>query len=275
MSLDSNCEPKRKSNGVNAPWNRDEFLAMISHEIRNSTQIIISWAELLGRQADSDETTLRGLEVIRRSGRLQTKLLNQLLAFSSKPDGDFSLDARQVALVPILESAIKTMTAQALAKRIELSADLKPSVYLIIGDAGQLEEVFTNILSNAIKFTPVGGRVDVRLRCSKGCAEITVTDTGQGISPDFLPHVFDRFSQESGKASGHDGLGLGLAITKYLVERHRGKILALSPGRGQGATFRVVFPLAYDASAERQPARTGRSRSRTRVRLISSRRSTA
>src|SRR5215470_13646884 len=121
MAFNSSCESNQHPVPGGSAWNRDEFLAMISHEIRNSTQIIISWAELLGRQADSDETIVRGLEVIRRSGRLQTRLLNQLIAFSNKPDIDLWLDARQVPLVPILESAIKTMTPQALAKRIQLS----------------------------------------------------------------------------------------------------------------------------------------------------------
>src|SRR5262249_41295279 len=191
-------------------------------------QIIISWAELLGRQADSDETILRGLEVIRRSGRLQTRLLNQLLAVSSKPDNDLWLDARQISLVPILESAIKTMMPQALAKRIQLSLELKPAISLVIGDPGQLEEVFTNLLSNAIKFTPDGGRIEVRLRCSKGDVEVTVSDTGQGISPEFLPHVFDRFSREREDPAREDVLGLGLAITRYLVERSRGEIFSLT-----------------------------------------------
>src|SRR5689334_16265869 len=138
-------------------WNRDEFLAMISHEIRNSTQSIISWAEFMCLRSSSDETLSQGLEVIRRNGRLQIRLLNQLLAFSRKPEGDLWLDARRIALAPILDVAIKAMTPQALAKRIQVQAELEPTTTSIIGDTAQLEEVFTNLLSNAIKFTPAGG----------------------------------------------------------------------------------------------------------------------
>ena len=245
----SESEPLVDDGPGNAAWDRDEFLAMISHEIRNSTQIIISWAELLCGRLGSDETVLKGLQVIRHNGRLQTRLLNQLLAFSRKPGGDFWLDAGRIALAPILEAAIQTMTPQALAKGIQLHAEVEPPAPSVVGDAVQLEEVLTNLLSNAIKFTPACGRIEVRLLCSNGSAEITVSDTGQGISADFLPHVFDRFRQERGNAAGDEGLGLGLAIARYLVERHHGKIYAASSGEGQGATFGVSFPLAPSLAA--------------------------
>jgi signal transduction histidine kinase len=248
----------------NAAWTRDEFLAVISHEIRNSTQIIISWAELMGRQLDSSEAISGGLEVIRHNGRLQAKLLNQLLAFSGKRRGSLARNASRISLAPILESAAKTMSPQALAKRIQLCSELEPPICLVIGDASELEEVFTNLLSNAIKFTPAGGRIDVRLSCSKDRAEITVTDTGRGISPEFLPHVFDRFRQEIRSSASRDGLGLGLAITKYLVERHHGQIEVFSAGEGRGSTFQVSLPLASPAVAEDRPLRPARLRSRTR-----------
>src|SRR5262249_50201085 len=176
MVQHSSSEPIEDDKPGNTAWNRDEFHAMISHEIRNTTQFIISWAELLCGRAVSDETVSEGLEVIRHNGRLQTRLLNQLLAFSRKQSGDLWFDASRIALVPILESAIKTMTPQALAKLTQLHAEFEPSVPFIIGDAALLEEVFTNLLSNAIKFTPAGGRIEVRIRCSKGVAEITVSD---------------------------------------------------------------------------------------------------
>ena len=257
---------KLKSEGdkvADAEWTRDEFLAVISHEIRNSTQIIISWAELLGRQADSNETISGGLEVIRHNGRLQAKLLNQLLAFSGKGQTNPG-PASRVSLVPILEGATKTMTPQALAKRVQLCTELEPSICFVIGDTSELEEVFANLLSNAIKFTPAGGRIDVKLSCSKDCAEITVTDTGRGISPQFLPHVFDRFRQEIPNPDARNGLGLGLAITKYLVERHHGHIEAFSAGDGLGATFRVSLPLASPAVMANRALRAVRPRSRTR-----------
>ena len=241
-------------------WDRDEFLAMISHEIRNSTQSIISWVEFMCLRSPSDETLSQGLEVIRRNGRLQIRLLNQLLAFSRKQEGDLWLDTRRIALAPILDVAIKTMLPQALVKRIQLHAEFEPTLPSIIGNAAQLEEVFTNLLSNAIKFTPAGGQVTVRFRCSKGCAEITVSDSGQGISAEFLPHVFDRFRQEKRSPAEPNGLGLGLAIVRYLVERHHGKIYALSPGEGKGATFKICFPLAPKVMTA-SPAATARTMS--------------
>jgi signal transduction histidine kinase len=238
----------------NGAWDRDEFLAMISHEIRNSTQSIISWVEFLCLRAPADETLKQGLEVIRRNGRLQIRLLNQLLAFSRRQDGDLWLDTSRIALAPILELAINTMTPQALAKRIQLHAELEPANLPVIGDAAQLEEIFTNLLSNAIKFTPAGGHIEFRLRRAKGCAEVTVSDSGRGISAEFLPHVFDRFRREKRSPAEPYGLGLGLAIVHYLVERHHGKISAISPGEGKGATFKVCFPLAPNVAAAPSPA---------------------
>lgn len=225
-------------------WDSHEFLAMISHEIRNSTQSILSWAEFMCMRLPPDETLSQGLEVIRRNGQLQIRLLNQLLAFSKKQEGDLWLETSRISLVPILEVAVKTMLPQALTKRIQLRAELEPTVPSIIGDAAQLEEVFTNLLSNAIKFTPAGGHIEVRLRSSKGNAEVTVSDSGQGISAEFLPHVFDRFRQERRNSAEPIGLGLGLSIVRYLVERHHGKISARSAGKGKGATFKACFPLA-------------------------------
>jgi signal transduction histidine kinase len=244
--------PKENGPG-DAVWDRDEFIAVVSHEIRNSTQSIISWAELMCSRPASDEILSQGLEVIRRNGQLQARLLKQLLAVSRKKSGDLRLEASRVALAPALEAAVKTMKPQALAKSIDLRADLEPSAASVIGDVVQLEEVFMNLLSNAIKFTPAGGRIEVRLRCRKGTAQITVSDSGRGISPEFLPHVFDRFRQEKGNPAGHDGLGLGLAIAWHIVERHGGSIHAFSAGEGKGATFKVYFPLGSKTAAGASP----------------------
>ncbi|HSE37709.1 MAG TPA: HAMP domain-containing sensor histidine kinase [Blastocatellia bacterium] len=249
--MNSRLEPSKRSEPGNGGWNLDEFLAVVLHEIRNSTQSITGWAELMSMKPASDEVLSRGLEVIRRSGQLQTMLIRQLLAFLRKQGGDLWPEASRVALLPVLESAIIAVTPQALAKAINLDTELEPSAASIIGDAHQLEEVFTNLLSNAIKFTPAGGRIRVRFRCRKGCARITVSDAGRGISAEFLPHVFDRFQQEKGNPAGHDGLGLGLAIARYLVEKHDGKIHAFSPGEGKGATFEVCFTLDTDPEARR------------------------
>lgn len=254
MTRHSNSKAINNHGSGNGGWNRDEFLAMISHEIRNATQSMISWAEFMCLRSSSDETLAQGLEVIRRNGRLQIRLLNQLLAFSMRQEDDLWLDTGRIALAPILDVAIKTMLPQALVKRIQLHAEFEPTVPAIIGDAAQLEEVFTNLLSNAIKFTPADGQIEVRLRGLNGCAEITVSDNGQGISAEFMPHVFDRFCQEKRSPAEPDGLGLGLAIVRYLVERHHGRIYALSPGVGAGATFKVCFPFASKVVAGPSPA---------------------
>jgi len=256
MARNSNIEMLKDDELGNAAWNRDELLAMLSHEICSSTQVILSWVELICLRPASDEMMLRGLETIKRSSRLQSRLIKQLLQLSRRERGDLWFDEQRIALRPILEAAINTMTPLALAKSIKLHAELEPSAAPVFGDAAQLEEVFTNLLSNAIKFTPVGGRIEVRFRCWKGCAQITVSDTGRGISAEFLPHVFDRFRQEKGNPTGHDGLGLGLTIVQYLVERHQGKIYALSSGEGKGATFKVRFPLAPGVTANRSSPKT-------------------
>jgi signal transduction histidine kinase len=256
MMMSSRLEPAKGSKPRNAGWNMDEFLAVVSHEIRNSTQSIIGWAELMCMKPASDEVLSRGLEVIRRSGQLQTRLLRQLLAFSGKQSGDPWPEAGMVVLLPVLEAAIIAVTPQALAKAINLQTELEPSSAAMIGDPHQLEEVFTNLLSNAIKFTPPGGLIAVRLKCTGSWARITVSDTGRGINAEFLPHVFDRFRQENGNPTGHDGLGLGLAIARYLVERHGGRIHAFSSGEGKGATFEVCLPLDPDPGTRKQPSKT-------------------
>src|SRR4051812_1987620 len=152
MMMCLRLEPTKKSELGNGDWNLDEFLAMVSHEILNSTQNILSWAEFMRKTPESDEVLSRGLEVIRRNGQLQARLLRQLLAISRKQSGDLWLEASKVALAQVLEAAIMAITPQALAKGINLHTELEPSAASIIGDAGQLEEVFTNLLSNAIKF---------------------------------------------------------------------------------------------------------------------------
>jgi two-component system CheB/CheR fusion protein len=246
MTLYSSFEVMSENQPANPDWNEEEILAMISHEIRNTTQSIMFWAEFICRKENSEEALARGLEVIRRNSHLQAQLIKQLLAFSRKQSSYLWSNLSRIPLRPILEEVIKTMKPQALAKTIELQAELEPSTAFVIGDPLHLEGVFTNLLSNAIKFTPAEGCIEVRFRCWKNCAQITVSDTGRGISAEFLPHVFDRFRQEKGNPTGYNGLGLGLAIVRYQVERHRGTISAFSSGEGKGATFNVCIPLACD-----------------------------
>jgi signal transduction histidine kinase len=230
-----------KARGVD--WSLDEFLAMVSHELRNPTQAILGWAEVIGSRPLNDATLSRAIGVIKRNVELQSRMIDQLLDFSLLNGRGLRLDVLGVAIEPMLQSAIETVVPLATVKTIELHAELEHSSDSIIGDPTRLQQIFTNLLSNAIKFTPPGGRVEVRSECRRAYAEISVSDTGRGISAQFLPHVFDRFRQEKVAANEQDGLGLGLAISRYLVERHHGRIHAFSRGEGQGATFKVYLPL--------------------------------
>ncbi|HKQ77283.1 MAG TPA: HAMP domain-containing sensor histidine kinase [Blastocatellia bacterium] len=230
-------------NASNARWSQDDILAMVSHELRNPTWVILSWADIIIRKLVDVDTLSRAIEIIKRSAQLQAQLLNQLLDFSGINNASLKLETQRVALLPVLEASIETMTPQAIAKAIELNADFEWSAASVIGDPVRLQQVFTNILSNAIKFTQQGGRVDVWFVLDGNNVEINVRDNGRGISAEFLPFVFDRFRQESVEMARHGGLGLGLAIARYLVEEHGGGIYAHSHGRGKGATFTVRLPL--------------------------------
>jgi len=230
-----------KARGVD--WSLDDFLAMVSHELRNPTQAILGWAELIGSRSVNDETLSRAIGVIKRNGELQSRLIDQLMDFSLLNGRGLRLDVLDVAIEPMLQSAVETMIPLATVKTIELRAELEHSSDSVMGDPTRLQQIFTNLLSNAIKFTPSGGRVEIRSEYRSACAEISVSDTGRGIRAAFLPYVFDRFRQENVAANEQNGLGLGLAISQYLVERHHGRIHAFSRGEGQGATFKVYLPL--------------------------------
>jgi two-component system, chemotaxis family, CheB/CheR fusion protein len=238
-----NSEPSKEVNPKSATWNQNEFLAVVCHEIRNSAQSILGWAELLHDQQNPSELLSQGIEVIRRKSRLQTRLLKQVLDYSRMQSGEIWLETDIVVLLPVLEAAIKSLRPEVTAKGIHLQVELEPTAASVTGDAAQLEGVFTNLLSNAIKFTPAGGRIEVRFTCRNGIAQITVSDTGRGINSEFLPYVFDRFRQEKPNPANQEGVGLGLAIARYVVERHQGTIYAISLGEGQGATFHIFFPL--------------------------------
>jgi len=227
----------------NSAWSQDEFLAVVSHELRNPTWVILGWTDIIVKRLIDVDTLSRAIEMIKRSAQLQAHLINQLLDYSRINSANLRLESQRVTLVPVLEAAIEVMTQQALAKSIELNANLERSAASVIGDPVRLQQVFTNLLSNAIKFTPQGGRVDVWFVRDGNFAEITVSDTGRGISAEFLPYVFDRFRQESIEMAKQGGLGLGLAIARYLVEEHGGRIYADSHGKGKGATFTVRLPL--------------------------------
>jgi PAS domain S-box-containing protein len=224
---------------------KDEFLAALSHELRTPLNPILGWTKLLQAQKLNPEKTKEALATIERNVKHQIALIDDLLDISSIIQGKFNLSLQPVDLAPILNNAIETVYFTAGAKSIIIQFHL-PShgVSVVMGDKTRLQQVFWNLLSNAIKFTPDGGRVDIWLEVQQNNVQIRITDTGIGICPKFIPHVFDRFRQADGSSTRkYGGLGLGLAIVKYLVELHGGTVEAESSGEAQGATFKVKLPL--------------------------------
>ncbi|HYY43423.1 MAG TPA: ATP-binding protein, partial [Pyrinomonadaceae bacterium] len=239
---------------------KDEFLATVSHELRTPLTAVLGWAHIL-RSGQLDEQAARAaLETIERNARSQAQLIDDLLDVSRIITGKLRLDVRQIAPGSFIESAIESLRPAAEAKGVRVQQVMDTGVNTIAGDATRLQQVVWNLLSNAIKFTPKGGRVQVRLERINSHIEIAVTDTGAGISAEFLPHVFDRFRQaDQTTTRHHGGLGLGLAIVRHLVELHGGTVHAESQGAGHGATFTVRLPVIpiynRDGLAERgQPA---------------------
>ncbi len=224
---------------------KDELLAILSHELRTPTTVILGWARLLrARQFDSD-TMARALETIERNAKAQVQLIEGLLDISRIVTGKLRLDFHLVELAPVIQAAIEAARPAADAKAIQLECQLDPQANATLGDPDRLQQVIDNLLSNAIKFTPDGGRVQVRLERAGSHARITVSDTGQGIEADLLPNIFDRLRQAgSTNLRPHGGLGLGLMIARHLVELHGGTIVTESAGAGKGATFTVKLPLA-------------------------------
>jgi signal transduction histidine kinase len=204
----------------------------------------LGWVKLIKERAIDQETVARGLTVIERNANVQVRLIEQLLDFSRVNVGSLRLDTRKTSLVIVIEEAIDTMLPVAQAKEIDVRLSLESSTCAVIGDPVRLQQVMTNLLANAIKFTPSGRRVDVRLAQRESWAELTVTDTGHGIRPEFLPHVFEPFSQGNGEGpTAHDGLGLGLAIARNIVKGHGGEIKVESRGEGNGTTVTINLPL--------------------------------
>ncbi|MEP0755736.1 PAS domain S-box protein [Trichocoleus sp. Lan] len=223
---------------------KDEFLAVLSHELRSPLNPILGWSKLLqNRKLDPAKTQI-ALKTIERNAQLQADLIEDLLDVSRILQGKLNLDVSPLNLVSIIQAASETVRLAAEAKSIQVSASLEPNVGLVRGDSTRLQQVIWNLLSNAVKFTPQGGQVNIRLERLDSHAQITVSDTGQGIESDFLPYVFDYFRQSDATITRKfGGLGLGLAIVRNLVELHGGTIRAESPGTGMGATFTVKLPL--------------------------------
>jgi signal transduction histidine kinase/ActR/RegA family two-component response regulator len=228
----------------NANRIKDEFLAVLSHELRSPLNPILGWAKLLRSRKFDEKATDRALETIERNAKLQTQLIEDLLDVSRILQGKMVLDTSPVNLATTIEAALETVRLAAQAKDIQIQTVLDANLGNVSGDANRLQQVVWNLVSNAVKFTPQRGWVEVRLE-RVGCdAQIQVRDNGKGISPEFLPHVFEYFRQADGTTTRtFGGLGLGLAIVRHLVELHGGSVLADSPGEGLGATFTVRLPL--------------------------------
>ncbi|HEY0097918.1 MAG TPA: PAS domain S-box protein [Pyrinomonadaceae bacterium] len=223
---------------------KDEFLATLSHELRTPLTSILGWAKLMRTEKFDPTLSNRALEIIERSAVAQSQLIDDLLDVSRIITGKLRLVPQTLELAPIMAAAVDSLRPTADARGVQLEMLLDTTAGQVSGDADRLQQVIWNLLSNAIKFTPKGGRVTIELRRSDSQVEIVVSDTGQGIAPEFLPYIFDRFRQADGSITrAHGGLGLGLAIVRHLVELHGGTIRAASYGANLGSTFRVRLPL--------------------------------
>jgi PAS domain S-box-containing protein len=234
---------------------KDEFLATVSHELRTPLNAILGWASLL-QAGDLDEaSTQQALETIERNARTQTQIVSDLLDVSRIITGKLRLETQPLSLLPLVESAVDSMQSAAQAKGVTLEVHPLAQNVVIAGDATRLQQVLWNLLSNAVRFTPSGGRVTVELEQSHEMARLCVADTGQGIAPEFLPFVFDRFRQaESSYTRKYSGLGLGLAIVRHIAEMHGGTVEAWSDGLNRGARFIVNLPLFGPPAESDAPA---------------------
>ena len=236
-------EERLRAEAERANGLKDEFLATVSHELRTPLNAVVGWSTLLRTRKCDEATLVRGIEAIERNARAQAQLIEDLLDVSRITSGKLRLNVSPMDLTATIEAAVESIRPAADAKGINLSVSLDQAVSAIEGDASRLQQVVSNLLSNAVKFTPAGGSAQLSLEKLNSHVRITVQDTGEGISEDFLPYVFDRFQQANGTYTRrHGGLGLGLAITRHLVEMHGGTIEAHSRGLGAGATFVVTIP---------------------------------
>ncbi|HEX8342271.1 MAG TPA: PAS domain-containing protein [Tepidisphaeraceae bacterium] len=241
---------------------KDEFLATLSHELRTPLNAILGWSQILRKSEDVSQEIGEGLQIIERNARAQTQIIEDLLDMSRIINGKVRLDVQPVELASVVHAAVDTVRPTAEAKGVRLQVVLDPLAGPVSGDPSRLQQVFWNLLTNAIKFTPRVGRVQVVLERVNSHLEVAIADTGSGIKPEFLPHVFDRFRQaDASTTRRHGGLGLGLAIVKQLVEMHGGSVRVKSAGAGAGSTFTVALPLAplrdlpeHHESERRHPA---------------------
>ena len=224
---------------------KDDFVAMVSHELRTPLNAILGWTDMMLRKQNDQATVARGLDIVARNTRLQTQLISDLLDISRIVSGKLRLDLQGVELASVIDAAVETVQHAADQKGVVIDRRLDTSIGPMAGDPARLQQIVWNLLSNALKFTPKGGRVRIVLRRTGSQAEIIVEDNGAGIRPDFLPYVFDRFqTADASRTRRFGGLGLGLSIVRSLVEFHGGTVKAASAGEGSGATFTIVLPMA-------------------------------
>jgi signal transduction histidine kinase/ActR/RegA family two-component response regulator len=239
---------------------KDEFLATVSHEIRTPLNAIIGWSHLLRSGRLDEASAARAIETIDRNAKTQAQLIEDILDVSRVITGKLRLRSEPVDIASVINAAIDSVQLAIESKELHLEVTLDPSARHTFGDDGRLQQVVWNLLSNAIKFTPTGGRIKIKVKRAEGNMQLRVSDTGHGISPEFLPFIFDRFRQADGTSTrSHGGLGLGLAIVRHLVELHGGSIKADSAGAGEGATFTITLPLAPQSRTQRKKV-TGRLR---------------
>ena len=235
-------EQEARSQAEAANKAKDDFLAIVSHELRTPLNSMLGWVGILKNSRGNPEITDRALDAIERSAKTQNKLINDLLDITRIANGSLWIEREPVPIVSVIEAAVDAAYPAANTKAIAMDVNLDRSVGIVVGDPMRLQQVVSNLLQNALKFTPDGGRITVKLELRDNAAVISVTDTGKGIAEEFLPFVFERYKQASSDRSG--GLGLGLAITRRIVEMHSGSIRVESKGDGRGATFIVTIPLA-------------------------------
>lgn len=223
---------------------KDEFLALLAHELRSPLNAILGWVRILRKGMADEWQAAKALEIIEESAKLQNRLIEDLFDVARISSGKLHLDARPMSLGEAVSQAVELIRPAAKAKNISLETPPNTESAFIMGDPDRIRQVITNILSNAVKFTPEGGCVRLSLKCSGSNARLVVEDNGRGINAELLSHVFDRYAQaDKDSARGKAGLGLGLPLARRLVERHGGEIIAESEGEGHGATFTINLPL--------------------------------
>ena len=244
-------EQKARREVETASYMKDEFLMTVSHELRTPLTAIYGWARVLGTREMPREEQARAIAAIERNSHAQTRLIDDLLDVSRAISGKLRLEPRAVNVEEVVRAAVDTVNPALVAKGLRFEAGYEPGLPSIVADPDRLQQIVWNLLSNAIKFTPEGGTIALRVAAGERAIEIAVTDSGAGIAPDFLPHVFERFRQgETGTRRRYGGLGLGLAIVRHLVELHGGTALAESSGEGLGSTFRIRLPRPGVRSAD-------------------------